>query len=300
MNSMFRYVFIFTAFVFTGSHLAAASELSQQELDQSLAKWRQANSDEYIYEFQRSCFCFGDIIRKAWVHVADNDVVDVIDVETRERLSSPSFVTVDELFEQLQESIDRPAASIRATFDSSWGYPSEVYIDLDEMMADEEVSYRTGSLVQLPPACDVTTDRTCGGPLIDTLGDAIRTGIAHPRLDANQDGSVNTTDVDHLVEVQMGTYFGDANLDGRFDSTDFLRVFQAGQYDDAIAGNSTWATGDWNGSRDFDAADLILALQRGGYLQAPRSSVMAVPEPRVWGAAFLGCLSIVSLRRRYS
>ena len=58
---------------------------------------------------------------------------------------------------------------------------------------------------------------------------------------------------------------GDANRDGRFDSVDFVQVFQAGEYEDDIPGNSTWEEGDWDGNGDFDSADFVLAFQTGLY-----------------------------------
>ena len=54
---------------------------------------------------------------------------------------------------------------------------------------------------------------------------------------------------------------------------------QAGEYDDDIAGNSTWNTGDWNGDGEFDSGDLVAAFQDGGFEQGPLATVRAVPEP---------------------
>jgi hypothetical protein len=56
---------------------------------------------------------------------------------------------------------------------------------------------------------------------------------------------------------------GDANRDGRFDPSDFILVLQAGEYEDNIAGNSTFEEGDWNGDGDFDSSDLVLAFMTG-------------------------------------
>jgi hypothetical protein len=58
---------------------------------------------------------------------------------------------------------------------------------------------------------------------------------------------------------------GDANLDGRFDSNDFVHVFQAGKYEDSIPNNATWEEGDWNGDGDFDSDDMIFAFIFGMY-----------------------------------
>lgn len=69
---------------------------------------------------------------------------------------------------------------------------------------------------------------------------------------------------------QIGGMIGDSNLDGRFDSTDFVLVFQAAEYEDDENNNSTWAEGDWNGDRDFTTADFVAAFQAGNYQAAAR------------------------------
>ena len=48
----------------------------------------------------------------------------------------------------------------------------------------------------------------------------------------------------------------------------------AGEFEDNLPYNSTWATGDWNGDFDFTTADFVLAMSKGGY--SPRAR--AVPE----------------------
>ncbi len=58
---------------------------------------------------------------------------------------------------------------------------------------------------------------------------------------------------------------GDANRDGIFSSADLVQVMQAGEYEDGIAGNSTWEEGDWNGDGEFDTRDLVMALIEGWY-----------------------------------
>ena len=56
---------------------------------------------------------------------------------------------------------------------------------------------------------------------------------------------------------------GDVNGDGIFDSSDLVQIFRAGEYEDGIDNNSTFAEGDWNGDGDFDSSDLVLAFQSG-------------------------------------
>ena len=55
------------------------------------------------------------------------------------------------------------------------------------------------------------------------------------------------------------------NLDGVFNSSDLVQVFAAAEFEDGIAGNSTWEDGDWNCDGEFDSGDLVRAFEGGNY-----------------------------------
>ena len=84
-------------------------------------------------------------------------------------------------------------------------------------------------------------------------------------FDLSNDGVVDDVDFQFLVEDILQTTVGDANLDGVFNSSDLILIFQAGEYEDQQPGNSTWGEGDWDCDGDFTTADLIAAFQRGNY-----------------------------------
>ena len=71
-------------------------------------------------------------------------------------------------------------------------------------------------------------------------------------------------------------------------------MFQAGQYEDGVESNSSWATGDWDGDGDFRSSDLILAASEGRY-EAESGAVGAVPEPSS-ASAFLVGLAVLALQ----
>ena len=104
--------------------------------------------------------------------------------------------------------------------------------------------------------------------------------------------------LDHRVWVKdlKRTWFGDADLDGEFNSNDFVQVFKAGTYEtDSEAG---WSEGDWNADGVFDSVDFITAFTDGGYEQGPRTGVAAVPEPAGWSLFVIGLLPWLLGRRR--
>ena len=132
---------------------------------------------------------------------------------------------------------------------------------------------------------------------IDALTMEILNGGSNAIYDVNGDGQVNAADHQAWVVDLKNTWIGDANLDGEFNSADFVEVFVRGEYEDTVAGNSTWAEGDWNGDGDFNSGDFVAAFSDGGYENGPRTSVSAVPEPSGWILALLGTIALARPRR---
>lgn len=121
----------------------------------------------------------------------------------------------------------------------------------------------------LPGLCDYSRDGFCDVADIDAITAMVMSGAESPHRRSNL--------ITRLSPDGLGTYFGDSNLDGEFNSGDFVSVFLAGQFEDGIPMNSTWREGDWNGDGDFDTVDFVSLFQHGGYERGPRAT--QVPEP---------------------
>ncbi len=133
---------------------------------------------------------------------------------------------------------------------------------------------------------------------LDALSAVVRTHGLDSRFDLTNDGVIDHADRVTWITTLNHTWLGDANLDGEFNTIDFVLVFQAGRYDDPIHGNAGWREGDWDGDGDFGSADLVLAFQDGGYERGPRPSVSAVPEPASAIVSVIGFLSLSVCRRQ--
>ena len=134
------------------------------------------------------------------------------------------------------------------------------------------------------------------GPLdIDSLSRAVRSGSTSAFFDIDFDGQVSESDRGFWVHEILNTFFGDANLDGEFNSNDFVDVFQFGIYEDDISNNAGWDSGDWDGDGEFSSSDFVFAFTDGGYEQGPRPQT-PVPEPRF--PALLIVVAVVYCRRR--
>lgn len=111
---------------------------------------------------------------------------------------------------------------------------------------------------------------------LDFLSEGIRQGSQDWRLDLSNNGVVTLEDRRRWIEDLVGSHFGDANLDGSFNTTDFVTVFQGGLYETSAAAG--WEAGDFSGDALFDSSDLTLALSLGAYEEGG-AAAHAIPEP---------------------
>jgi hypothetical protein len=114
---------------------------------------------------------------------------------------------------------------------------------------------------------DFNRDAAISAADIDLLIHHIVRSIANAELDFDRDNDVDVDDLEEFVNLVLRTYFGDANLDGIFDSSDLVEVLAVGEYEDSTGDNSGWADGDWDGDQDFGSSDLVIAFADGGYTE---------------------------------
>lgn len=146
--------------------------------------------------------------------------------------------------------------------------------------------------------CDIDGDGNCNDIDIDAIATAVLDGSADLKYDMDGDGVVADADRIFYVESTLGTWVGDANLDGEFASSDFVAVFIFGGYEDGVPGNAGWASGDWNGDLDFTSSDFVAAFISGGFELGPRAAVAAVPEPAGFTLGWLAAIALVGMRSR--
>lgn len=121
----------------------------QGELDQARSKWRVARPSSYTYTYALSCFCPRELTDQVRITVRNARVDNVVYVGTGQPVNPEQlqhFHTIDELFDKLQEAIDRTPHQMAASYDPTYGYPTSATIDYDEKMADEEMRFTADSL----------------------------------------------------------------------------------------------------------------------------------------------------------
>ena len=128
---------------------------------------------------------------------------------------------------------------------------------------------------------------------IQLLAESIRS--QDPSFDLNSDGQTDRDDLHVWISEIRKTWVGDVNLDGLFNTDDFVSVFRQGYFQKSEFRDASWENGDWNGDKKFDTADFVFAFQDGGYERGPRiapSPAVMVPEPELpaWLLFLVVCL----------
>lgn len=142
---------------------------------------------------------------------------------------------------------------------------------------------------------DFNHDRVVDATDKDMLTVAVASGENDILFDVNNDQLVDFDDLEMTVHDIANTYFGDADCNGEFNSTDLVKIFIAGKYE--TGDPAVWSTGDWSGDGVFSSTDLIVAFQDGGYELGPKTAVAAVPEPSSIALSLLGGLMLLVRRR---
>lgn len=104
--------------------------------------WDTQDIDTYTYVFQRSCECLPQDTAPKQVDVVDGMVVSVdgqsASVDGQPLQAFANIPTIDGLFDKIQQAIDSNPYRMNIQYDETLGYPSNMFIDYEEKLADEE------------------------------------------------------------------------------------------------------------------------------------------------------------------
>jgi hypothetical protein len=125
-------------------------------LDAARAKWRAAKLGSYEYGYRKFCECHRDSPPETVVSVRDGKVVNVRHRPVGSTTEVPAaeknfeyYWTVDGLFELIAAAEARHV-EVRAQYDSTVGYPTEIHIDYDKNLIGDELDLKLTGVTPLP------------------------------------------------------------------------------------------------------------------------------------------------------
>ncbi len=122
----------------------------QDELDENRIRWNELGIADYDYRFERVCFCTPDFVRPGIISVRAGAIAWVLDPDDASPLDSGLYLTLDELFDEIQDAIDDWADDLLVSYEPTRGYPRSIEIDYFFGLADDEIGYRVSDFAPIP------------------------------------------------------------------------------------------------------------------------------------------------------
>jgi hypothetical protein len=122
--------------------VACASSMTAAEREMGTARdrWRSHGFVNYDFTVRQLCFCPVEITQPTRVEVRNGVVVSARSVETGAAVDLRTGKTIDEIFDDIDRTFDRGRV-IKATYDATYGYPTEAQLDRIEQAIDDEGHY---------------------------------------------------------------------------------------------------------------------------------------------------------------
>jgi hypothetical protein len=135
---------------------ASANALgSQSEIEQNQGKWQDAGISHYRYHLSISCFCVFTQDMPLIIEVQDGKVVSMeyqsgkeIDPSILELFQK--YASIDRIFTELKADLNGAADEVMAKYDPTYGFPTEVTIDVEKQATDDELYLTLSNFEKLP------------------------------------------------------------------------------------------------------------------------------------------------------
>lgn len=113
---------------------------AEKRLEFNRRFWNQQNISNYDYTLSNSCFCIGDARGPVVIKVRNGQTSSITSVATGKDVKEyfQNYNTIPKLFDVIQDAINRKAFSLNVRYNARFGYPTQIDIDYNSQIADEE------------------------------------------------------------------------------------------------------------------------------------------------------------------
>jgi hypothetical protein len=114
----------------------------QKELSQKQQLWTTQKALNYRYTLENSCFCIPEATQPVSIEVRDGERISIKAVKDGSSVNEEYFAaydTIPKLFDLLQAAYNKKANRISVSFDPKLGFPTRIFIDFAQNIADEEI-----------------------------------------------------------------------------------------------------------------------------------------------------------------
>lgn len=128
-------------FIFCLSFLGCKTVEPLDDAMANLNLWNDKKIENYSFSFKRICFCPLEYVGPQQVVVQNGKVVTVNGAAYNSSLRYGVIPTIPELLLTIKSHLDKNPVKKTLNFNQTYGYPTSVFFDFSEMMADDELGY---------------------------------------------------------------------------------------------------------------------------------------------------------------
>ena len=122
----------------------------QEAFDVNKEKWQQSGIKNYVYTFQRSCFCTRDATREVLTQVKNGQAIESQFKDSGLPLPANlnfNSLSINDLFNTVETAIDKRVDIIKVKYNEKTGQPTSIYIDGKTGITDDEFSLIAKKLI---------------------------------------------------------------------------------------------------------------------------------------------------------
>jgi len=127
--------------------LTACSAGAPTNLERNRQTWQDSSITHYRFSLNIGCFCAFRSQMPITVEVQNNEIVSMTYPDgTLVAATDPNYetfsshATIERIFSELEAGLAGDADDVTVTYDSTLGFPSEIYFDYIKEAADDELS----------------------------------------------------------------------------------------------------------------------------------------------------------------
>lgn len=127
----------------------------QSEVEKNKEKWQDAGISHYRYHLSISCFCVFTQDMPLIIEVQGGKVVSMeyqsgnqIDPSLLELFEK--YATIDRVFTEVDAGLNGAADEVLVKYDPTYGFPTEVTIDVEKQATDDELYLTLSNFEALP------------------------------------------------------------------------------------------------------------------------------------------------------
>lgn len=128
-------------FLFCFSLLGCETVQPLDEATTNLNLWNEKKIVNYSFMFKRVCFCPLEYVGPHQIVVQNGKITSVNGAPYNPAGRYGVMYTIPELLQVIKSNIDRKPVKSILNFNPTYGYPTTVFFDFSEMIADEEIGY---------------------------------------------------------------------------------------------------------------------------------------------------------------